>query len=302
MSTTALILVALSAFMHAGWNLLCKKNHPTTGFFLIASLAGTLLLVPVLVPSSGLLREIPFLAWAAIVSTGFFLALNYAAIAGAYRAGDISVAYPLARSVPLLFVPMLGFLLGRGSQISTQGIAGMLLVAGSCFFIPLHRFRDFHFRSFMNATCFLALLAAIGTTGYCMIDDEALRLLRSQPSIHAGNLKITLVYALLENTSATLWLALFMLFQSQERNKLRETCKSQWRPASLAGVVISATYLVVLLAMAFARDVSYIVGFRQLSIPIGAVAGMLILKEKPHPPKLAGIAVLLVGLLFIAWG
>ena len=302
MSSTAIILVALSAFMHAGWNLLCKRSHPGTAFFLLASLAGTLLLVPALSTLPVLARSIPFPVWTSIVATGFFLALNYAAIAGAYRAGDISVAYPLARAAPLLLVPMIGFLLGRGDRISAMGICGMSLAAIGCFLIPLRRFRDFHFKSFANTTCLLALLAAVGTTGYSMIDDEALRILRQQPAIHSGHLRTTLLYAFLENASATLWLVPFTLFHPSERKKLRATCQSQWRPAFLAGFAISATYLVVLLAMAFAKDISYIVGFRQLSIPIGAVAGMVVLKEKPFPPKLVGIGILLAGLLLIACG
>ncbi len=288
--------------MHAGWNLLCKKKHPTTGFFLMASLAGTVVLVPALIPSFDLLQKIPLLVWSLLAVTGFFLALNYAAIGSAYRSGDISVAYPLARSVPLLLVPMVGFLLGRGNQISTQCVAGMLLVAGGCFFIPLHHFRDFHFRSFMNLTCAFALLAAVGTTGYSMVDDEALRLLRSRFSAHAGTLETTLLYALLENIAATLWLVLFVFFQSPERLGFRATFKNQWRSAFFAGTIISLTYLVVLVAMAFAKDISYIVGFRQLSIPIGALAGILVLKEKLHPPKLVGVIILFVGLLLIARG
>ena len=299
MSSAALILIALSAFMHAGWNLLCKKTHPTTGFFLIASLAGTIILVPFLIQSFDLLWDIPLLVWGLVAVTGFFFALNYASIGGAYRSGDISVAYPLARSVPLLLV---GFLLGRGNQISTQCIAGMLLVAGGCFFIPLHHFRDFHFRSFMNVTCALALLAAVGTTGYSMVDDEALRILRVRFTARSGTLETTLLYALLENISTTLWLILFVFFQSPERLGFRATFKNQWRSAFLVGTMISATYLVVLIAMAFAKDISYIVGFRQLSIPIGALAGVLVLKEKLPPPKLVGISILCTGLLLIARG
>jgi len=61
-------------------------------------------------------------------------------------------------------------------------------------------------------------------------------------------------------------------------------------------------YLMVLVALAFARNVSYVVGFRQLSIPLGTAFGILILKEAPHRPKLAGVAIMFVGLLLVAAG
>jgi uncharacterized membrane protein len=48
--------------------------------------------------------------------------------------------------------------------------------------------------------------------------------------------------------------------------------------------------------------VSYVVGFRQLSIPLGAMAGILVLKEAPHAPKLAGVAIMFVGLILLAMG
>ena len=74
------------------------------------------------------------------------------------------------------------------------------------------------------------------------------------------------------------------------------------RYAVLAGVAIHSTYIMVLLAMAFANNVSYVVGFRQLSIPLGAILSIIVLKEAPHTPKLIGVAVMFVGLILVAIG
>jgi uncharacterized membrane protein len=57
-----------------------------------------------------------------------------------------------------------------------------------------------------------------------------------------------------------------------------------------------------LLALAFVENVSYIVAFHRLSIPLGAVLGILILKEKFYPLKLLGVLIMLVGLLGVALG
>ena len=47
MEITAVILIIISAFFHAGWNIAGKRQHPSAAFFLLASLSGMLVLSPV---------------------------------------------------------------------------------------------------------------------------------------------------------------------------------------------------------------------------------------------------------------
>ena len=54
--------------------------------------------------------------------------------------------------------------------------------------------------------------------------------------------------------------------------------------------------------MAFAAHVSFIVALRQLSIPIAALAGILLLKEQAYPPKVLGIALLFLGIVLLVLG
>ncbi|MPN49957.1 hypothetical protein SDC9_197581 [bioreactor metagenome] len=54
--------------------------------------------------------------------------------------------------------------------------------------------------------------------------------------------------------------------------------------------------------MNFVTNVSYIQAFRQLSLPLGFVAGVMILKERSGAPKLAGVAMIVAGLLLVALG
>ena len=60
--------------------------------------------------------------------------------------------------------------------------------------------------------------------------------------------------------------------------------------------------LIFLISLAFVDNVSYVVAFRQLSIPLGAAFGMLALKEPGYRPKLAGILVMVTGLVLVATG
>jgi uncharacterized membrane protein len=234
--------------------------------------------------------------------TGFFMALYYAALAGAYRAGDMSVAYPIARSSPVIVVTVVTLILGRGDQISALCTTGILLVVGGCFLIPLKRFRDLHVKNYLNPICGLALVAAVGTSGYSILDDEALRQLRTGAQLTIGNTRLTLLYACLEAVAASVWLSIFVVCSSCGRSQLLQLVRTGKRHAALAGFAIHLTYVIVLVALAFADNVSYVVGFRQLSIPVGATFSILFLKEAPHLPKLAGVAIMFVGLMLVALG
>ena len=54
--------------------------------------------------------------------------------------------------------------------------------------------------------------------------------------------------------------------------------------------------------MGHVTNVSYVVAFRQLSIPLGAVLGVLVLGEPGYRPKLAGVALMFGGLILVALG
>ena len=303
MSLLAIALISISAFMHAAWNLLSKSRHPSAAFFLVATLTGTLLLSPAVALSwETVVHGIPYRVWTLIIVSGFFLALYFVSLAGAYRAGDMSVAYPLSRSSPVLVVLVVTLILGRGEQVSGICIAGIVLVVGGCFLVPLHQFHEFRLRNYWNATCGLGLLAAVGTSGYSILDDEALRQLRADSQVTIGNTWLTLMYGCLEGLAASLWLTIIVAIRRNGRERLRHVLNRNARDAALTGIAIYLTYTLVLISMSFVNNVSYVVGFRQLSIPLGATLGVLVLKESPHPPKLAGVAIMFVGLLLVATG
>jgi drug/metabolite transporter (DMT)-like permease len=230
------------------------------------------------------------------------MAVYYAALAGAYRAGDMSVAYPLARSVPVLLVALVTFALGRRTQVGMGCVTGIVLVVTGCFLLPMQRFSQIHVRHYLNATCALALIAAFGTAGYSLVDDEALRRLRGAAADGWGVPAITLLYLCLDGAITSLWLLLFILPRREGRLNLKETVRAHLPHAAAAGAVIYAAYALVLVSMAHVSNISYVVAFRQLSIPLGATFGILVLREPPHGPKLVGVLIMFAGLVLVAVG
>ena len=298
MNAEVFALVLLSAAMHAGWNAIGKGKVPTASYFLVAVFGAILMLLfaPLQWPevTAGYGRPDVYL----VITAGFFEAIYMVGLAGGYRAGDLSLVYPLARSVPAVTVIFGSVLLGRSSEIGVLCWAGAFLIVIGCVFLPQQSFQRMRLANYWSKAFLFAMLAALGTTGYSLADDQALHLLRSRHSdIHPAG--VTSVYAFYQALLTSLWLALFIIPWRQGRQSFRQAT-GDWRHALPTGAVIALTYLIVLVALAFARDVSYVVAFRQASIPIGVAMGVVLFKEPLPLPKLVGLALLVMGLILVS--
>jgi drug/metabolite transporter (DMT)-like permease len=302
MTLIAFVLVSFSACSHAFWNYLSKRQNPQAAFFLMATLASALLLLPILVVFRVGLLTIPPIVWGLIVATGAVQALYYIFLAASYRSGDLSNVYPLARALPVVFVALVSLGLGRGNQIHALAYLGFAGVTVGCLFLPLTKWGDLALHHYRHPWVFFAFMAAVCITGYTLLDDQSLRILRSLPGSPLSNLGWALLYGELEAISISFFMILFLLTLGPERNALRQVSRSGWWTAALTGLIITATYGLVLVAMAYVSNVSYLMAFRQLSIPIGAGLGILVRKESASSPKLAGIALVVVGLILVSFG
>ncbi len=300
MSLPALLLVTISAFTHAFWNFLSKRQNPSAAFFLMASLFAVVLFSPALILFREELGTVPEAVWMVLLATGAVQAAYYIFLAAAYRSGELSLAYPLARSLPVVLIALVSVLLGRGEQIHAWAYPGFLAVTAGCLFLPLPDFKTFQLQHYRQHWVLFALLAAVCITAYTLLDDQALRILRALQGVELSSVGWALLYVELETISLTIFLAVFLLGRKKERLLFFTARLPEWRMAAITGFIITATYGLVLLAMTYARNVSYVAAFRQLSIPIGALMGVMWRKESAHPPKLIGIAVVVAGLILIA--
>ena len=303
MTFIAISLVILSAGIHSLWNIFSKSKNPTPAFFLFASLASTVLLSPILfLHIETLLSHFPAAVWGLLVVAGFCMALYFVSLASAYRAGDLSIAYPIVRAIPVVIVLIVVVLLGRSDQVSIQSVFGALLIVFGCFIIPLKRFSSWHYKNYLNLTCVMAFIAALGTAGYVVVDDEALRYLRNDTNLTIDDTSLAILYACLESLITSIWLAIFVLLHQKSRLDISQVIRINIRQAIVVGIGMSLSYTLVLIALAFVDNVSYIVAFHRLSIPLVAALGIVILKEQPYKTKVTGIFVVLVGLVFVALG
>ena len=300
MTPIATLLLIIAACTHAGWNFISKKGYPSQAFYLVANSIGVICILPILLYRASFLSFVPSSVFIIVVMSGFFLAAYLKALAGAYGAGDISIAYPLARSLPVVLVFLISSVLGKGESTGAWFIFGMALIVSGCIILPLKTWADFHFSNYFNRCCLLAVLAAVGTASYTIADDMALRLLRELPGKPLSLINGTLIYMVLEGISCSLWQGLFVAVNRRERQNLSIILTSYKGPAVITGLGIYLTYGIVLVSMNHVDNVSYVAAFRQLSIPLGAILGMTFLKESRYPPKYVGIGAMFLGLVLAA--
>ena len=83
MSSIAIILLLVSAFTHAGWNFISKREYPTLSFYLVANIFGTLCVLPILYYYRSYIGMIPSTVWIYVTISGFCLAVYMGLLAGA---------------------------------------------------------------------------------------------------------------------------------------------------------------------------------------------------------------------------
>ena len=179
------VLVAGAAVLHVTWNVLLK----TAGDPLRAAAVGMATAAAVLCPTA-------LVAWLVVgrpaiptetlvlsVASGFLEAIYFAFLASAYRRGDLSLVYPLARgSAPLLAVAIGVVVLNeRLGPVGSVGVAALLV--GLLSLQRPWRYLRASGRASGGAAGF-ALLTGITIASYSAVDRVGVR--GTQPWIYAG--------------------------------------------------------------------------------------------------------------------
>ncbi|MCY9863194.1 multidrug transporter [Vibrio coralliirubri] len=296
MEFSAIVIVIISALLHAGWNVLGKSNQGSgSSFFLASGFTAAAILTPYLiwyVYSVGFVN-ITLLFWLLLLLSGICQIIYLIGLGIAYKQADIGVIYPMARALPVLMVGLGTVLIGY--ELSINQWLGFALITLGCLFVPLKQFSELRLKAYLNLGVLWALIAAIGTTGYSIIDKEALLLLEplSTPSI--TNKHTAIFYLGIQFWAIVLPLSLWLLVSNQ-----RIEFHNAWllrKRATLAGIMMASTYGLVLFAMTMTENVSLVVALRQVSIIFGVVMGIYFLKEKWHATRGVGVSLIIAGLV-----
>ena len=289
MSGLALGIVLIAALLHASWNYLAKNSRNKIAFLWWAILFSTILFLPMFIyywPAV----TISSVGWACIVATGILHAFYFWFMGGAYERGDLSLVYPLSRGSGPLFVPILAVILMH-EQLSFLGVIGITLVIVGIYVIHL---RSFSMQSFlepilsMRSGASLWALCTGGTiAGYSLVDKIGVSIVYPP------------VYIYLMFVISLLLLSPYVLA------KERLTLKKEWQinkvPILIVGFLDLFAYLMILFALRISK-VSYVAAAREVSIVFSVLIGIMLLKEKNVPQKLAGAILITLGVVFIGLG
>ena len=287
MESGPLLLVIVSAFSHATWNVLAKKGTDKEAYMWIMVTSSIVTLIPVylvILPDwSFPLAALPFMLVSAVAETLYFISLGKA-----YEHGDLSVVYPLARSSPL-FLTILAVLF-LNESISAWGVVGIALMVIGVYTIHLKSFNPkdiaLPLRSLRERAPQYALLTALWTTVYSLADKMGVTTVN--PISYALWLEVFIAPIL---TVAILW------------RRGKDTMIREWRNsrvnATAGGFLMRFGYVLVLIAMSRVQ-VSYILALRQLSVVLGAAAGVLLLREKYGRVRLVSSTIIFLGVYILA--
>jgi len=283
-SGPALVLVVCAAVLHATWNALAKRAEHQFAFLWASVSLASLLLLPFglwrLPAESASASGLPFVA----ASVGIH-ALYFWALGRSYRYGDFSRVYPMARGLGVALVPLIALPV-FGERLSRLGSLGIGLVVLGIVWLG---------RSPPQARGSLAAWTAGGTvwaivTGltiasYSLVDKAGVARLHPMPYIALMGLGLSLVLC-------PVALA--------DRGALAHEWRRRWRTIIVASAMNLTSYLLVLFAFRLSK-VGYVVASRELSILFSAFIGSLWLGEGRLAPRLAGVSVVLAGVICVAF-
>jgi drug/metabolite transporter (DMT)-like permease len=286
----ATTLTLLSAFFHAGWNLLARKYRGGNIFLRVPLLIAAVGLIPVLL--AGIWStSLPQGVWINFTISGICLAIYFLGLTQGYQSGEFSVVYPLARALPVLALALADIALGNPP--TAVGWVGIVLVAIGCMTSPLESLRSIHLSMYLNRTTIWILITAAGMVGYTLADNQAAD--RFAPGISP-----VLRYHVL---ALTVSFVVFWVFLKLRRQPVSlEGGLENWKwPAVMAALLFTA-YTLVLVAYQYSTETSYVAAVRQFSLVIAVPIGAFYFKETSPLLRILAAVTITAGIILIALG
>lgn len=275
--THVLLIVLFAAALHATWNALVK-GAPDKVISMTAVVLGhvpfALLALPfVPLPDAA---SFPYIAGGAALHVGYQLFLLWA-----YRHGDLTQVYPIARGTAPLIVAACSVLIFREMLSTLQlvaittigcGIMSLVLVRGSQ---GLHNPRG----------AALALITGCFVAGYSMVDGYGARAAGTPVGFYAWE---TILNA------ATFAL----IIAATSPGTLRTTIRSHKKMMAVGGGASFLAYALVVWAFTQA-PIAVVTALRETSIVFALLIGVFLLKERLNLVKLVSAMLTMLGALML---
>ncbi|MDR3221676.1 MAG: DMT family transporter [Candidatus Accumulibacter sp.] len=287
MSGLALTLVLMGAVCHALWNIAAKTSGGGAAFIFLFGVVSVVAYVPVTVWAW--VRSPQYFdgtMWFAATASALIHLFYALVLQKAYREADFTVVYPVARGTgPMLSVVFAILLFGeRPSLVGCLSVGAILLgVFVSAGAVSIWRGGAEKRR--------LGVLWGVATgafiASYTLLDGWAIKTLGMVP---------VLFYAVS--------LVIRTLLQAPVALSRAGDLRREWRARRAAivtvGLLSPVGYSLVLFALQYA-PLSYVAPVREISMLIGTFIGAGLLHENLKASQIAGAAIMLAGVIGLAW-
>lgn len=286
MSLLALALVLTSAGAHATWNYLAKSAKDKALFTWSFVALSSVIYLP-LAAYFAVRDPVPPRGWIYAVGTMLIHVVYFTTLTASYAREDLSVVYPVARGTGIALTPILAAL-ALGERVSLGGgLAIGVIVLGVVVAHTRGRGRAALgglAHSLRSRGSQLALLTGVVIALYSTWDKQGVSLV--VPPVYnyfpfLGEALVVSPYAL------------------RRWDGVRREVASRPVAVIAAAILSPLAYLLVLLAMTLS-PVSYVAPAREIGIVFGAVLGATVLKEPHGSNRLAGCALIVLGVLGLA--
>jgi uncharacterized membrane protein len=286
-------LVAISAVLHVAWNVRLKTAGDPLRAATVGMLAASLAIVPIgiaawlldgspALPPEGLALGVV----SGVVEAGYFILLS-----AAYRRGDLSVVYPIARGTAPLLAVVIGVGL-LGEQLGVAGSIGVVALLAGFLLLqqPWNAVRGH--RGFDPAIAF-ALATGVSIATYTALDRLGTRLIDPLP------------YAAILWVTTSVVLVGWVLTVARDGGGVFSGGDEAMRRAAVGGFLTLGAYVLILVALSVA-PLSGVAPLRESATVFAAAWGSVRLGEAATGRETArriGASVLIVaGALLLAVG
>jgi drug/metabolite transporter (DMT)-like permease len=276
MSPTAFVIVLCAAFLPAFWNALNKASGDRAVSLGMVAMSqtnfGAVVVNQVPVPPR---EALPFIAASTVIHWGYYYLIFHA-----YRLGDLSLVYPIARGIAPMLVTV-GALLTIGERLPPLGWAGVVAISAGVLMLSWRSVRA----GLGSPSILLALATGVNIASYSVVDGIGVRT--------AGH---TLSYVawlyLLEGVVAIYLVASRPLDFAGLRLRT-------WALGLFGGLCSALAYGLAIYATTLA-PIGLVSALRETSVIFAAAIGIIWLHERPWRPRLAAAAVVAAGIVLIA--
>jgi drug/metabolite transporter (DMT)-like permease len=221
----------------------------------------------------------PLTAWPWVVASVVLHLAYYIGLTEAYRTGDMSQVYPIARgSAPLMTALVSTTVIGE--HLSAIGWTGIVALVGGVFLLSARGGRDLA-KIDRRAVSF-AFFTAVTICGYSLVDGVGARI-SGNPHAYAAWLFVCdggfmVVFALARRGTSI----------------LRDTQK-YWKTGLLGGALSVTSYWIAIWAMTVA-PIAIVATLRETSVLFGALIAVVFLKEHLRPARIIAALIIVTGL------